>query len=225
MLAFFRSSGQRLHLFLQSGSRSLLTLFFGVLLPLLGFVIIAAGVYRQGTFSFERPLMLAVHTQAAPALDRLARSLTDFGNTPGMLPVTLILAACLYWLRPRSAYFLLLSLAGSVALHALLKQAFDRPRPALWTPLAPESDFSFPSGHAMFATSLVLALAVLLWHTRWRGAALVLGTGYVFTMIWSRVYSGVHYPTDVAAGVLVGLIWVMGLARLVHGHRLLTGPT
>ncbi|UQN09612.1 phosphatase PAP2 family protein [Deinococcus sp. QL22] len=224
MLAFLRLHGQRLRLFLHSYGRSLLALFFGLLFPLLAFVAIAAEVYEQDPFSFERPFMFAVHAQAAPPLDRLAASLAAFGNTPGMLPVTLILAACLYRMRPRLTYFLMLSLAGSVVFHAVLKKVFDRPRPTLWTPIAPEADFSFPSGHAMFAASLVSALVVLLWPTRWRWAALVLGVGYVLTMMWSRVYSGVHYPTDVLAGALVGLIWVMALDRLLQGHRLLASP-
>jgi membrane-associated phospholipid phosphatase len=225
MLALFRSHGQRLRLFVHTYGRSLLTLFFGLLFPLLGFVAIAAEVYEHDPFDFERPLMLAIHVQSAPPLDRLAASLADFGNTPGMLPITLILAACLYRLRPPLTYVLLLSLAGSVVFHAVLKKLFDRPRPALWSPIAPEADFSFPSGHAMFATSLVAALVVLLWPTRWRWATLVLGTGYVLVLMWSRVYSGVHYPTDVVAGSLVGLMWVMALDRLLGAHRLLAGPS
>ncbi|MFB9993148.1 phosphatase PAP2 family protein [Deinococcus oregonensis] len=223
MVALLRLHGRQLLVFLHSYGRSLLVLFFALLLPLVGFVALAAQVYTQDSFSFERPLMLAVHAQSAPPFDRLAASLAAFGNTPGMLPLTLILAACLYRVRSRLTYFLLLALAGSVVFHAVLKQTVDRPRPKLWIPLTPEADFSFPSGHAMFATSLVSALVVLVWPTRWRGAALVLGTGYVLTMMWSRVYSGVHYPTDVLAGALVGLMWVMALNRLLRGHRLL-GP-
>lgn len=212
---------RRLWLFLKGYGRSLLKLFFGILFPLLGFVAIAADVYERDPFTFEEPLMLALHAHSSEPLNRLAAALSEFGNTPGMLPVTIILAGCLYVLQPRATYFLLLALGGSVVFHAVLKKVFDRPRPTYWTPIAPEADFSFPSGHAMFATSLVLALVLLSWPTRWRHLMLGLGVAYVLTMMWSRVYSGVHYPTDVLAGAMVALIWVGMLDRLLQGHRLL----
>jgi len=212
---------QRLLLFLKGYWRSLLTLFFGLLIPFLSFVAIAAEVYEQDPFAFEIPLMHAVHNFNSGFLDQLAAGLSVFGNTPGMLPVVVTLSAYLYRLQPRATYFLLLTLGGSIVFHAVLKPVFDRPRPTFWTPILPESDFSFPSGHVMFATSLVSALTLLCWPTRWRIPVLVLGTVYVLTMMWSRVYSGVHYPTDVLAGALVALVWVVGLDRLLQAHRLL----
>lgn len=215
---------RRLRLFLKGYGRSLLKLFFGLLFPLVVFVAIAVDVYEKDPFTFEEPLMLSIHAFSSEPLDRLAAALSAFGNTPGMLPLTVLLAGCLYVLQPRATYFLLLSLAGSVVFHAVLKKAFDRPRPTYWTPIAPEADFSFPSGHAMFATSLVLALILLSWPTRWRPLMMGLGVTYVLVMMWSRVYSGVHYPTDVLAGTLVALVWVGMLDRLLQGHRLLKRP-
>lgn len=215
---------RRLRLFLRGYGRSLLTLWLGLLLPLLAFFVIAADVYEEDPFAFEVPLMLALHAAASAPLDRVAAALSTFGNTPGMLPLVTVLAGCFYRLHPRAAYFLLLALGGSVVLHAALKPVFDRPRPAYWTPILPEADFSFPSGHAMFATSLVTALTLLCWPTRWRLLVLGLGTLYALSMLWSRVYSGVHYPTDVLAGALVALVWVGLLDRLLQGHRLLGGP-
>lgn len=221
MAAFLRPHLQRLLVFLRGYGRSLLTLLFGLLLPMLGFVLLAAEVYQRDPFEFEPPLMQAVRAVHSEVLDRLAAGLSLFGNTPGMLPLNAVLTVWLYRLQPRAAYFLLLALGGSIVFHAVLKPVFDRPRPDLWTPIRPESDFSFPSGHAMFATSLVSALAFLAWPTRWRWPVLTLGTLYVLVMMWSRVYSGVHYPTDVLGGALVGLIWVTGLDRRLQAHRLL----
>jgi len=212
---------QRLFLFLRGYGRSLLVLLFGLLLPMLGFVLLATEIYQRDPFEFEPPLMRAIGAVRSEALDRLAAGLSLFGNTPGMLPLNAFLTVWLYRLQPRAAYFLLLALGGSIFFHAVLKPVFDRPRPDLWTPIRPESDFSFPSGHAMFATSLVSALAVLAWPTRWRLPVLGLGTLYVLVMMWSRVYSGVHYPTDVLGGALVGIIWVFGLDRRLGAHRLL----
>lgn len=210
---------QHLRLLLNADGRSLLGLLCGLLLPFLGFLVIAADVYERDPFPFDMPLMLAIHASSSGPLDRLAVLLSEFGNTPGMLPLTVVLSVCLYLMQPRATYFLWLALGGSVVLHALLKMVFDRPRPTLWTPILPETDFSFPSGHAMFATSLISALVFLCWPTRWRIPLLVVGSGYVLTMLWARVYSGVHYPTDVLAGTLVALVWVTLLDQLWQAHQ------
>lgn len=210
---------QRLRLFLKAEGRSLLGALCGLLLPFLGFIIIAADVYRREPFSFDVPLMLAIHASSSEPLDRLAVLLSEFGNTPGMLPLTVALSVYFYLKQFRATLFLWLALGGSVIFHALLKMVFDRPRPTLWTPILPETDFSFPSGHAMFATSLISALVLLCWPTRWRIPVLVLGSCYVLTMMWARVYSGVHYPTDVLAGTLVALIWVSILNHLWQAHQ------
>ncbi|WP_396116050.1 phosphatase PAP2 family protein [Deinococcus multiflagellatus] len=151
----------------------------------------------------------------------MTRFLSLFGNMAGMVPLTGLLSVMLYRIRPRLAYFLLLALGGTVAINTVLKQFFDRPRPAFWTPFLPEPDFSFPSGHAMFASALVSAVVVILWSTRWRLPALVCGALYVLAMMWSWVYIGVHYPTDVTAGALVSVAWVVGLNYVLHVHRIL----
>ncbi|MBZ9715428.1 phosphatase PAP2 family protein [Deinococcus multiflagellatus] len=165
--------------------------------------------------------MLAVHAGASTALNNVTRFLSLFGNMAGMVPLTGLLSVMLYRIRPRLAYFLLLALGGTVAINTVLKQFFDRPRPAFWTPFLPEPDFSFPSGHAMFASALVSAVVVILWSTRWRLPALVCGALYVLAMMWSWVYIGVHYPTDVTAGALVSVAWVVGLNYVLHVHRIL----
>ncbi|KEF34612.1 UDP-diphosphatase [Deinococcus sp. RL] len=214
------ASDPRTHLlaFARAHWRRLLLLFFGLLVPLLVFVSIAEDVFNKEPFAFEKPLMLALHAGASPTLDRVAVAFSLLGSARGMVPVTLGLVFLFYRLRHRLGYFLMLSLGGVALVNVLLKNVFDRPRPALWTPLLPEPDFSFPSGHAMFASALATALAVLLWPTRWRGAALLLGGLYVLGMMWSRVYIGVHYPTDVLGGALFALAWVVALTRALQIH-------
>ena len=64
----------------------------------------------------------------------------------------------------------------------------------------PQTAYSFPSGHSMAAAALGAALAFLLWPTRWRWAGLAVGLVWALSMGWSRMYSGVHYPSDVIAG-------------------------
>lgn len=205
--------------FLRRHGHALAILFFGLLLPLLGFVKIAQEVFEKEPFGFEKPLMLAIHAHSSALLNHVAVAFSLLGSAKGMAPVGLLLVAALYRVRRRWAYFVALSLGGVAIINVLLKNLFDRPRPAFWTPVLPEPDFSFPSGHAMFASALATAIAALLWPTRWRWPALILGTLYVLAMMWSRVYIGVHYPTDVTGGALFSVAWVFGLAQILHVHR------
>lgn len=200
--------------------RPLLVLFFGLLLPFLGFVKIAQEVFEKEPFAFEEPLMLAIHAYSSPFLNHVTATFSILGSAKGMAPIALVLVALLYRINRSSAYFMAISLGGVALINVLLKNLFDRPRPSFWTPFLPEPDFSFPSGHAMFASALVTSVIALLWATRWRIPALVLGTLYVLGMMLSRVYIGVHYPTDVMGGALFSLAWVFGLSQLLHIHRI-----
>ncbi|ADV67026.1 phosphatase PAP2 family protein [Deinococcus maricopensis] len=212
---------RRLLAFLAKYWRALLALAAGLVLPLLGFAAIAEDVYEKEPFDFEEPLMLAIHRSSSDGLNHVAGAMSIFGSLKGMLPVTLLLTVLLYRVRARLGYFALLTLGGVALINTLLKQIFDRPRPALWTPFMPEPDFSFPSGHAMFASALASMLVAVLWPTRWRLPALLLGVFYVLLMMWSRVYIGVHYPTDVTGGALFSVAWVFGLSQILGIHRVL----
>ncbi|MBB5234013.1 phosphatase PAP2 family protein [Deinococcus budaensis] len=218
-MTFPRAPHLHLAAFLRQHGRASLALFFGLLLPLLGFAKIAQEVFEKEPFAFEKPLMLALHAHRSEALDQVAAAFSLFGSTRGMVPLTLLLVALLYRVRRRLGYFMALSLGGVALVNVLLKNLFDRPRPAFWTPILPEPDFSFPSGHAMFASALATALVVVLWRTRWRVPALLLGVLYVLGMMASRVYIGVHYPTDVLGGALFSVAWVSSLARVLHLNR------
>ncbi|MPY66170.1 phosphatase PAP2 family protein [Deinococcus sp. SDU3-2] len=214
------TSGPLRHLlaFVRAHWRTLLLLFFGLLVPLLIFVSIAEDVFEKEPFAFEKPLMLALHAGQSPFLDRVAAAFSLLGSARGMVPVTLVLVLLFYRVRHRLGYFLAISLGGVALINVLLKNVFDRSRPAFWTPILPEPDYSFPSGHAMFASALATSLVVLLWPTRWRAPALILGVLYVLGMMWSRVYIGVHYPTDVLGGALFSLAWVVALTRALRIH-------
>jgi undecaprenyl-diphosphatase len=77
---------------------------------------------------------------------------------------------------------------------------------------------SFPSGHAMASMALAVALIVLLWPTRWRYPMLLGGIFFTIMVGLSRIYLGVHYPSDVLAGWVASLAWVMGLSRVLYGR-------
>src|SRR5690606_17980110 len=108
--------------------------------------------------------------------------------------------------RWREAAFASVSFTGSALLNLGTKQFFQRERPSLWDSIAPETTFSFPSGHAMGPATLAAVVVLLAWHTRWRWPVLLLAALFTGMVGVSRMYLGVHYPSDVLGG------WAAGLA-------------
>ena len=198
-------------------SPSLALLFAGVLLPLLGFGYVAYGVTSGSPFDFDRAVLLALHRFARGDLDRAMIFFSHVGSWRGVLPVDVaVLGALVARRHARDAWFWIVAVGGASLLDQLAKNLFARTRPDLWTSVAPETTLSFPSGHAMQTMALVAALLVLVWPTRWRVPLLVGGTLFVLVVGISRLYLGVHYPTDVLGGWLASLAWVIGAAMLLR---------
>lgn len=205
----------RLRHVLRIHKMPLLVLGAGLVLPWVVFVNVAEDVWESGGFVGDRQILALLHAHTTPGLDRLALALTAAGDPlpMGILTGLLTLGLALWGTRPK-AWFFGLSVGGAMALNLLVKVLFARPRPALWLSLKPAVYFSFPSGHAMGAAAVAAALGFLLWQWRghWLGwvpgALLALGVG------WSRVYLGVHYPSDVLAGWMGAVGWVAALHLL-----------
>jgi undecaprenyl-diphosphatase len=118
---------------------------------------------------------------------------------------------------------LLTTLLGSIVINRTAKLLLHRVRPHLWESLSPEFDFAFPSGHAMSSMTLVAALVILTWGTRWRWLVLSFGGLFVLAIGWTRLYLGVHFPSDILAGWMVSLAWAIGVSLLIRPH--LAKPT
>lgn len=162
-------------------------------------------------------------------LDTPMLALTQLGNGTSLLLITVIAVALLTLKgRRREARFLAIGGVGTFLLTVLLKLAFRRPRPgvaALYV-LTEPSSFSFPSGHALGSTGVLLSLIVvarLLGVRGWRWASLATTTALLLVGIaTSRVYFGVHFPSDVVGGLLAGAAWVSALTGWFY-PRLLPG--
>lgn len=181
------------------------------------FAGLAEGVAKDSTVQFDSYVRAAVHQWTTPGLTKFMFAATFMGSG-GLFVIALLAFALFYhFLWRRAAIWLLVTLGGATVLVVGLKYAFHRPRPVPFFGHVPHS-FSFPSGHSLFSFCFygVLAglladraesrlLRVLIWTV---ATALVLAIGL------SRIYLGVHYPSDVLAGYLGGGIWVSTMLAL-----------
>jgi membrane-associated phospholipid phosphatase len=181
-------------------------------LPTLIFLGLAERIRGNTPFYGDVGILQAIHMTATPWLDRTAIAITTLGSAPVVIVGVLIAVGTLaYYRRLRPALFLLFSAAGTAAVNVLFKLIFHRQRPSLWQHLVNEGSYSFPSGHAMISSALALSVILLLWNTRYRWQAVAAGSAYAVLIGLSRLYLGVHYPSDVLAGWCVSLLWVVTL--------------
>jgi undecaprenyl-diphosphatase len=162
---------------------------------------------------FDRAVLLWIHTTFPSWLDGPMRILTALGYYWFVLLLLVVIVAFFYQRGWRlSAILLLVSTAGSAVLTTVLKSVFQRARPELFDSGYQASFYSFPSGHATVAVGLYGMLTVVLAY-RLRGTArwavAVSGILVVLLIGFSRLYLGVHYPTDVVAGYLAALLWLV----------------
>lgn len=183
------------------------------------FAELADEVIDGDTQSFDDRLILAMRQPGDPAtpigpawLWEVGRDLTAVGGIAMLVLITSsIVGFHLITRRYRAAGFIFLAVGGGLLLSTVLKSLFDRPRPQLVPHLSHVISSSFPSGHSMMAAVVYLTLGGLLagLTTSRRLRVYYLCLSVIITMLVgiSRVYMGVHYPTDVLAGWSAGLVW------------------
>lgn len=162
----------------------------------------------------EKDILLAIHSQATPLLDAVVPMVTALAE-PVFVGAFAVAIGLVYAYRRKWAWAVLWlgGVAGAGAIAYGLKHIVARPRPELWERLA-ETGYSLPSGHAVASMAVALCVAAMLWRTKWRRLAVVLGSLYVLLIGFTRLYLGVHYPTDIMAGWLLSAAWV-GLVVIV----------
>jgi len=192
---------------------------------LLLFSWLAEEVFEGSTSKFDLQVRLAVHQWASPTLTQAMRALSVVGSFVFLssLLVALVVVFLLIGWR-RAAIWLAIATAGGAILESTLKLLFQRARPLAFFGPDPRT-YSFPSGHALASFCFYGVLAGLLTtriQKRWLrvviwAAAALLVTGIGF----SRIYLGVHWPTDVIAGYAAAAVWVGGLIVLdrLFQHR------
>jgi len=161
----------------------------------------------------DREIAVWLHLHATPTLTEALKFISLLASLPVVTGICLIMA--LYFVRERSRYRLLalmLTIPIGMLMNGMLKYAFHRSRPVWDDPIVVIQSFSFPSGHAMAATLLYgfLAASVVRKVQSWRWRVLaVLAAGLLIVLIgFSRLYLGVHYLSDVLAGMAAGAAWL-----------------
>ena len=186
--------------YLMKGSFALL------LFMIIGYIV---KFYPEMLVGFDQPIQTAIRGDLPETLTLLFRAITHLIDIPVIISWVLIVAFIFYRKQWKMESYLML---GNLTLAGILivtfKNIYQRPRPEILH-LVEEKGFSFPSGHSLAVTIMVGTLIVILSHriknSAWRKVVQILLSLYLVSVLVSRVYLGVHYPSDVIASLCVGL--------------------
>jgi undecaprenyl-diphosphatase len=195
-------------------------------LALFLFTWLGSEVVEGDTQHFDQVIREWVYRYASPGMTHAMTAISLLGYNALIVELAIALAV-FGWLRwRRAAVWLAVAMAGSLVLDLALKYVYHRTRPTAYFGTAPHS-YSFPSGHALCAFCFYgvlagllsariksLALRIVIWCI---AAALVIAIGI------SRIYLGVHYPSDVVAGYLAAMVWVGTIILLDHVRKFRKG--
>jgi undecaprenyl-diphosphatase len=183
----------------------------GILLALSVLTALAGIGIRVWAPGFDSQVMQAIAGGRDATLTATAWVVTEAGSFVLLAPLSIAFLLLRRWKRPADDIALVVIAAGSAVLPLVVKEIVARPRPT-FEPLSHLASFSFPSEHTTQAAAVYLTIGIMLSQglTRgWREAAIVLGVVIALAVACSRVYLGVHYPTDVVAGLLLGWSWAL----------------
>jgi undecaprenyl-diphosphatase len=183
---------------------------------------LAAAVVGGKTARFDESVLLAFREAANPddplgpaRVEEMARDITGIGGLAVLGFMTVIVVGFFVLQRKwHLALYVAAAVAGGAATSSLLKAFFDRPRPDLVAHGQHVFTASFPSGHSMLSAVTFLTLGALLAGAQkeraMRRYVLAISASLTFAVGVSRVYLGVHWPTDVLGGWAAGAAWALG---------------
>lgn len=193
-------------------------------LALWGFGKLASEVLEKETDAFDTAVLYALRQIRTPGLDALMKGVTFLGEPSLLIALTIGIGAILLLQRRRAEGVALpVSALGATGLNYLLKDVFARTRPELWERSVNVNFYSFPSGHATVSLVIYGLLGYLLathLSRRWRPWVVVATVVLILTIGLSRLYLGVHWPTDVIAGYISGLVWLIACILTLRLWRL-----
>ncbi len=198
---------------MQRQNRLLYAGFAAAIAALLLFGWLGREVLGGASQQFDTAVRNAIHAHATAPLTDAMLAMTQFGSPAALIVFTLGAV----WIlrnhgRPHAAVLLVICLLGGEALDGILKLIFRRPRPEAFFGYGEPASYSFPSGHSVAAACFYGVLAAILTARMkspgrkaavWAAAAVI-----VLAIGFSRVYLGVHHPTDVIAGYAAAIVWI-----------------
>jgi membrane-associated phospholipid phosphatase len=183
-----------------------------IYLVILGVVTwLCTEVWEKEAFGFDRSCLLWIHQFANPQIDHLMLFITSLGNPEIVITVFISTIA---WLGMKRRYTdgirFTVVCAGGILINQVMKLFFAKPRPELWKHLISEYSFSFPSGHAVGSMVVYGFIAYILARElpSYRKYIYAIASTLILAIGFSRLYLGVHYPTDIIAGYGVGILWL-----------------
>lgn len=188
-------------------------IFLISMISFIGFVILAALVKRESLAALDLAIITSVQALEHPLLTDIAIGLSFIGSIGPVIVLSLIVIAVLYWIlgHRREILLLIVVVFGSSILNLLLKWVFQRARPDI-NRLIEITGYSYPSGHSMGAFSFYSVLAYLLWRhidsRAGRGTLIAVSIVMILSIGLSRIYLGVHYPSDIVGGYLASCTWL-----------------
>ncbi len=181
------------------------------------FAWLAENVMLQRTVEFDSSVRAAVHAHASPRLTRVMFAISFMGSGGLIISALLAFALFCHLVWRRAATWLVVTLAGALLLDLALKYGFHRSRPTPFFGPVPRT-YSFPSGHSLFSFCFYGVLAGLLsrrsWSTLASASIWMVAALMILAIGLSRIYLGVHYPSDVIAGYLAGAVWTAAMLAM-----------
>lgn len=169
----------------------------------------AAGDWRAG-LPWERALLLSIDRTVPTWFDWVMLGLPWIGTNMTLLPILALFSLWLWRKKGRGelALELMIVVLGSLIMNAALKDIFDRPRPELWEHRGQFKWAAYPSGHAIVGIAVYFTICNMVRREHgWRWPYVV-ATALMIVNLYSRLYLGVHWPTDVLGGLLLGVVWL-----------------
>lgn len=196
-----------------------ITGYSSIFVVLLG---LSVSVLLERTFAIDPTILNAVNQLHTPQLQRVMLFFTWLGNPQWTVPLALVVFASLWTGKhQRQATIFGLNCFGGAVLSICLKIFFGKVRPALWESPIVETTFSYPSGHALGSVVLYGFLAYLLAIRRPRYRGVIYGGAIALCLAigFSRLYLGVHWPTDLLGGYIIGFLWTSICISLLATKR------
>ena len=176
------------------------------------FAQIADEVLEKESYALDTNILLAIRRIHTTLLDQAMMGITFLGDPSVLFVICLGIGI---WLlkqgRRSTAVTLGIAVVGAIGLNVLLKHLFSRARPALWNRIVDVGHYSFPSGHAMVSLVIYGLIGYILATKFTQHQKIIFSCTVILILAigFSRLYLGVHWPTDVAAGYAAGFVWLV----------------